>query len=51
MPITGRREEVIATRSERMEALGHFVIQVFLGTHQLTYRDISLNDLVDQLVD
>jgi 8-oxo-dGTP pyrophosphatase MutT (NUDIX family) len=50
-PASGYGEEAMAKWIERLEALGHFVIQVFLGTHQLSHPGMSLDNLVDQLVD
>lgn len=34
---------------EHLEALGHFVVQVFLGTHQLSHSGMSLRHLLDEL--
>lgn len=41
-------QESIEQWSDHMEVLGHFVVQVFLGTHQLSHPDMSLSNLVDQ---
>ena len=48
-PASGHGEEAMAEWIERLEALGHFAIQVFLGTHQLSHPGMSLENLVDQL--
>jgi hypothetical protein len=47
--VSSNSQVTIEQWSERLEALGHFVVQVFLGTHQLSHPGMSLNHLLDEL--
>lgn len=48
-PASGHGQETMAQWVEHLEDLGHFLIQVFLGTHQLSHPGMSFKDLLDQV--